>query len=196
MSVGQVIFKIRKPAASEFLELAQIFSLPLKDTQEIRNRAKRILRMLKSSVQIVPVIFQGPNKHGDFGWMIRQPQYKDVLFLFNDNEEQFLAFLNGQQSGCYEGGGNAVIRPYQCHNPPRAAGIPTGTNGSGYTNLNTARQYIDAAFERIKQLLNIGNYKRVMYSAANDGRSSGTSIFSPSEHIKEYIVNRIEQLRM
>lgn len=179
-----------------FLELTRIFSLPLNDTSENKNRAKRILKMLTSHVNVIPVIFQGLNKYGDFNWMIQQDKYEDVLFLFNDNQEQFLAFLNGQPQGCSSGGGNAIIRPYQCKRTSKAAGIPTGVNGRGYTNLEQAKPYIDLAFERIIKLLNTGNYRRVMYSSSNDGRSLGVSIYSPSESIKQYIVNKIEQLRM
>ena len=178
-----------------FLELARILSLPLKDTPENRNRAKIILRMLKSSsIEIVPSMYKGNRMPGDFEWMIQQQQFQDALFLFNDNQEQFMAFRNGRSEGCSVGGGNAIIRPYQCYNPPRSAGIPTGVNGQGYTDLNQAQPYIDIAFERIKQLLNTENYRRVMYSAGRDGRSLGTSIYSPSQSVKEYIVNKIEQL--
>lgn len=187
-------YNIEELNSRTFLELAKIFSLPLEDTPEIRNRAKRILRILRPFVQVIPVMYKGPNQIGDFAWMITQPEYQDVLFIFNDNQEQFIALLKGQNSGCVRGGGNAVIRPYQCINPPRAAGIPTGVNQQGYTNLEQSRSYIDLAIERIKQLLGTGNYKRVMYSSANDGRSLGTSIFSPSQDVKEYIVNRIEEL--
>jgi hypothetical protein len=128
--------------------------------------------------------------------MIQQPEYSDVLFLFNDNQEQFLDFIDELdiRKGCAKGGGNAAIRPYQCATPTRAAGIPTGSNGRGYNNLNQSKQYIDGSFLRIKSLLNTGNYKRVMYSAGKDGRSLGTSIFSPSEQVKEYIISNIEKL--
>ena len=65
--------------------------------------------------------------------MIEQPEYADALFVFNDNEGEFRAH-QGHAPGarrCHAGGGNAVIRPYQCEDPPRAAGIPTGDHG-GY----------------------------------------------------------------
>jgi hypothetical protein len=73
-------------------------------------------------------IFNGTGKDGDFGWMILQDQYRDVLFIFNDNVKQFTAHQNDSldPEGCSPGGGNAIIRPYQCLTPPRAAGIPTG----------------------------------------------------------------------
>ncbi|CAN5799368.1 hypothetical protein BH23THE1_BH23THE1_34110 [soil metagenome] len=184
---------------SQFLELARIFHLPLEDTPNIRNRAKRIIRILHPSVKVVPISYQGPGQPGDFGWMIRQPEYQDVLFLFNDNQEQFVAFLDylrnssNFSNACSAGDGNAIIRPYQCENPPKSAGIPTGSRGQGYQNLVEAKPYIDAAFDRIKQLVNTGRYQRMMYSATRSG-NLGTAIFSPSEEVKSYIVNRIRDL--
>lgn len=175
----------------QFLELAKILNLPVEDTPMTRERAKRIIRIL-SPIQIISVGFTGPGKYGDFGWMIQQPEYQDVLFLFNDNQEQFVDFLLSR-SACMSGGGNAVIRPYQCINPPRAAGIPTGSSGRGYQDLRTGQQYIDEAFEVIKRLLSTGKYKTVMYSGDKDGRL-GASIFSPSSEVIDYITNKIRQL--
>ena len=131
--------------------------------------------------------------------MIQQPQYNDVLFLFNDNEHQFLEFYNNRAldtkpvAACSIGGGNAIIRPYQCTTPPRAAGIPTGDK-VGYQTLEESQVFIDAAFEYIAALLMTGRYQRVAYSAAEDGRSLGAAIFSPSEEVKQYIVNKIYSL--
>ena len=142
-------------------------------------------------VSIIPVVFEKANTYGDFGWMINQPEYKDVLFLFNDNQEQFVSFLKGQYNGCTRGGGNAIIRPYSCSNPPRSAGIPTGSENEGYSNLKEAKPYIDAAFKRIEQLISTKLYRRVMYSADKDGKSLGSSIFSPSQSVKDYILNKI-----
>jgi hypothetical protein len=32
-------------------------------------------------------VFVKKNQIGDFNWMIKQPAYKDILFIFNDNIE-------------------------------------------------------------------------------------------------------------
>jgi len=191
--------------ADYYRKLAPVIYLPQDYTPENLTRAKRIIRIIRDfiketpgteKIQILPVIFTIPGKIGDFNWMMQQPQYNDVLFLFNDNESQFLQFINnpGSKEACARGGGNAIIRPYQCLKPPRAAGIPTGDVYGGYKNLNKAKYYIDMAFDHIKNLLQTGNYKRIAYSAANDGRTLGTQIFSPSEDIKDYIVTNIEAL--
>ena len=36
-------------------------------------------------------IFSGSGKDGNFSWMIVQEKYRDVLFVFNDNEYQYKA---------------------------------------------------------------------------------------------------------
>jgi hypothetical protein len=67
----------------------------------------------------------------------RATDYADALFVFNDNEEQFRAHRQdpGDPRGCARGGGNAAIRPYQCAEQVRAAGIPTGVDRAGYPQL-------------------------------------------------------------
>jgi hypothetical protein len=95
-------------------------------------------------MEVIGSIFKGSGQKGDFGWMIEQPEYAEALFVFNDNEEQFREQRKDPSSpfGCTPGGGNAVIRPYQCEEPPRAAGIPTGVQGIGYAELTDQVKYV------------------------------------------------------
>ena len=61
-------------------------------------------------------------------------------------------------AGCAPGGGNAIIRPYQCKTPPRAAGIPTGPN---YDSLTPeVKQIIDEAIATITSIAVRVSYKR------------------------------------
>lgn len=147
-------------------------------------------------ISLLPVKFSKPGKIGDFAWMIQQPKYQRSLFIFNDNQEQFEAYLRYRQLGisqlgaCSQGGGNAIIRPYQCQDPPRAAGIPTGKDGMGYQVLRSfnsnAITYIDAALKNIHQLLATGNYDQVIYSADEDDYI-GSGIFNIADEVKKYI---------
>lgn len=147
------------------------------------------------TVELIGSVFQGGRKPGDFGWMITQPDHADALFVFNDNEREFRAHqLHAPGgSGCHAGGGNAVIRPYQCEDPPRAAGIPTGDAG-GYPELtDQARATIDEALAAIGALLATGRYTQVFYSADASG-GLGTSIFSPGDDVKKYIVDGLRRV--
>jgi hypothetical protein len=136
-------------------------------------------------------MFTGGHKAGDFGWMIVQPEYADALFIFNDNEQQFYAHKqHAPGSGqCTPGGGNAIIRPYQCRLPQRAAGVPTGSHG-GYPQLDDhVRGVIDDALSVIAALVAAGRFNRMIYSAANDEGDLGTGIFDVGVDVRRYVVD-------
>ena len=84
-------------------------------------------------VRVLPSVFVEAGQDGEFVFMLNQSQHSKTLFVFNDNEEQFDAFVRGESSGFSTGGGNAVVRPFRELQPPRSAGIPTGSLvGGGY----------------------------------------------------------------
>jgi len=151
-------------------------------------------------VKVTGLVFQGGNQIGDFDWMLKQDEYKNAFFIFNDNESQFLAHQDDpkSQSGCAAGGGNAIIRPYQCETPPRAGGIPTGEHGikdgPGYPELNdTVKGYIDQAVASIKAVVAANSYDTVYYSSNGSG-GLGHGIFDPCEDVKAHIIKGIESL--
>ena len=149
-------------------------------------------------LQVIGSIFAGGGKAGDFGWMIQQTEYADALFVFNDNEEQFLSHRKNPKvgTGCDVGGGNAVVRPYQCENPPRAIGIPTGSKGNSYSSLTAhVQQTIDDAISAIQSLIATGRYQRLFYSAANTAGALGTGIFDVGDDVKRYIVARLRAIK-
>ena len=126
--------------------------------------------------------------------MIDRPEYTRSLFIFNDNEMQFIAFHTGHEAGFTAGGGNAAIRPYQRDSPIRAAGIPTGER-SGYQHLDlNVRALVDDAMAHIQRLLKSGNYDEVIFSydAVND--TLGTGIFQVADEVKSYIFQNIMAL--
>ena len=138
--------------------------------------------------------FTGSGCVGDFSWMIDLPEYGRSLFIFNDNEMQFIAFHTGHEAGFAAGGGNAAIRPYQGQSTIRAAGIPTGEK-SGYQHLDlNVRALVDDAMAHIQRLLASGNYDEVIFSydAVND--TLGTGIFDVADEVKSYIFQSIMDL--
>ena len=135
--------------------------------------------------------YSGSNCVGDFSWMIDRPEYARSLFIFNDNEMQFIAFHTGHEAGFAAGGGNAAIRPYQGHSPIRAAGIPTGEK-SGYQHLDlNVRALVDDAMAHIQRLLKSGNYDEVIFSYDAASDTLGTGIFHVADEVKEYIFQNI-----
>ncbi|MBJ7294236.1 MAG: hypothetical protein JHC78_11920 [Ilumatobacteraceae bacterium] len=87
--------------------------------------------MLKK-ITVISSTFSGPGKVDDFEWMIDQPESERTLFIFNDNEEYFDAFVSGESTGSSRGGSNAAIHPFRKMSPPWAAGVPTGKSGNRY----------------------------------------------------------------
>jgi hypothetical protein len=147
-------------------------------------------------MELVPSVFAGRGRAGDFAWMIEQAAYADALFVFNDNEGEFRAHQRHAAGArqCHTGGGNAVIRPYQCQDPPRAAGIPTGDGGGYPTLTGDARAVIDDALAAITALVASGRYRQVIYSAADDTGALGTGIFDVGDDVKRYIVSGLRAL--
>jgi hypothetical protein len=148
------------------------------------------------TLRVVGSVFAGPHRLGDFAWMVQQPEWDDDLFVFNDNEEQFRAFRRdpSDPAGCARGGGNAAIRPYRCQQPPRVAGVPTGSRGAGYEALTPPVQaVIDDAFAVIRELVASGRFQRVVYSAETPDGTVGTGIFTVGPDVTRYIT---EQLRI
>lgn len=148
-------------------------------------------------VKVIGSQFTKVGQVGDFGWMIDREEYADALFIFNDNEEQFKAYLDDPKSkfGCEDGANNAAIRHYRCVARPRAAGIPTGSNGKGYLELTKdVEELIEQAFNVIRNVLAAEGYERVIYSAANAQGDLGVGTFDPGTNVKEYIVSGLRKL--
>lgn len=149
----------------------------------------------RHDVRVVPSVFRRPGVEGDFAWMIEQPAYARALFVFNDNEAQFDAFVRGEASGFLPGGGNAVIRPYRRETPPRAAGIPTGRGDErprpGYRTLAECQAKLDEALAVIDDLLASGDYDTLVVSRSSEGPWLGSGIFDPAREVLTYISDRL-----
>ena len=148
-------------------------------------------------MDVVGSKFDGAGRPGDFRWMIEQPDYARALFIFNDNEEQFLAYRRDPtgRAGSSAGGGNAAIRPFRGSDPPRAAGIPTGRHGRGYDALTPAvQEVIDDALAVVRDLLATGKYEQVVYSAGAADGDLGTGIFQVGEDVRRHIVAQLQAL--
>ena len=148
------------------------------------------------SFEVIGSVFDEPGRDGDFSLMSRQSEHEKTLFIFNDNEEQFRAFVRGDSSGFSKGGGNAAIRPLRGLKPPRAAGVPTGIHGDGYSRLDEAtKKVINESLTVIQELLNSGVYERMIFSKDKSSPTLGTGIFLVAEDVKKYIYDTLMCLR-
>ena len=153
------------------------------------------------SVTVRGSLFTGGHKRGDFNWMIKQSEYAKTLFVFNDNQEQYDAFIGGDKggAGCGKGSGNGVMRPFQCRSPQRVAGVPTGIRGQGYPKLtNAVKAKIDDAITRIRALATSGDFDTVIFSQENEnGRATlGAGIYKKhmGMDVREYIFSSLLRL--
>ena len=122
--------------------------------------------VMRKKINVIPSTYSGCGQEGDFEWMLTQLEHERTLFIFNDNEEQFGAFVKGESGGFTRGGGNAAIRPFRKMSPPRAAGVPTGKSGRGYSSLDEpTKAKIDHALAVITDLLETSNYDSIVFSA-------------------------------
>jgi hypothetical protein len=99
---------------------------------------------------------------------------------------------------CSPGGGNAVIRPFQCEPHWRAAGVPTGTyeQGSphyiGYSSLDAGvTQAVGDAIVQIDRLLTTKRFASLAFSW-NDDTKLGGRIFNTARDVRDYIVAQLE----
>ena len=145
---------------------------------------------------VTPTHFSGLGKDGDFAWMHKQPEHALSLFIFNDNEMQFDAYLTGHASGFTAGAGNAIARPWRSLDPPQSAGIPTGKSGQGYTNLDAhAKSKIDEAFAVVESLVATNNYQQLIFSSDSTFKTLGTGTFIVSNDVRTYIFEKMIAFR-
>ena len=150
-------------------------------------------------IEVIRSEFQGPGAIGDFGWMINQPEFSKTLFVFNDNEEEFYAHHSDGSHSCQPGGGNAIIRPFQCRPEPRAAGVPTGSYAQGvhymgYSSLDhQVREAIEAAMVNIGRVLGSGRFTSLAFSWDPISRLGGR-IFSTAQVVRDHIVDELERV--
>ena len=140
---------------------------------------------------VVPSVFSKRNQEGDFKWMIEQYKYDDCLFIFNENIEWYEKSFASQ--------GNACIRNYNqfgIYDPPRAMGVITGTlKNGGFTSLDEkTKKYINYSIDEIKKVIKKYKYKKVYYSAEEDGLI-GTSIFKVDATVIQYITDKLVLLK-
>ena len=145
---------------------------------------------------VTPTHFSGLGKDGDFAWMHKQPEHALSLFIFNDNEMQFDAYLTGHASGFTAGAGNAIARPWRSLDPPQSAGIPTGKSGQGYTMLEAhAKSKIDEAFAVIESLVATNDYQQLIFSSNSTFETLGTGTFIVSNDVCTYIFEKMIAFR-
>jgi hypothetical protein len=160
------------------------------------------------ALKIVFHQYRATDPNTDYINMIKNPNYDNALFIFNDNEEQFNAYLKGEPYGLQNGGNNAGIRQFRAaRNKPlpniRVAGIPTGrlTGMVGYKDLKKdakAKTAIDTSIRLIYQLLCSNQYDKLIIPSSWHKETKkyqlGAAIFGVGDAVKEYIFDELAQI--
>ena len=171
---------------------------------------KRLSRY-RGLITIVGTQFSPYKLMGNFGRMIEQLRDKEGIFnaliVFNDNTLQWeFAGLNPTtQQG--PGGGNAVVRPFECIGD--STGMPTGPFPNlkcSYSvqfpheetpTMHTAKEIIDEQINRmIRIFLKYPNKDTLYYSTESDSDRIGLGIFSGQvgDDVIDYISKRIQEI--
>jgi hypothetical protein len=162
---------------------------------ELTNLETKLRGVSIPKIKFIKSIYNQHDPNTHYKHMINDKIYKDALFIFNDNLEQFLNFEKGNVDGCNNGGGNAEIRSYRCisneNNKIRAAGIVPGTTTpyGGFMSLDeqikndTVRKVIKRSMENIEKLLKTGDYSSVIYSGVEGKDGFGFDLFKSGSKI-------------
>ena len=99
---------------------------------------------------------------------------------------------------CNPGGGNASIRPFQCHPHWQAAGMPTGTYEAGsphymgYSSLDArVLKAVADSITQIDRLLASGRFTALAYSWNKKTRLGGR-LFNTAQVVRDHIVDGLE----
>jgi hypothetical protein len=136
------------------------------------------------NVDVVAVKYVGKDKMGDFSWMVLQPQYKDVVFLYCDVDDCLFSLdiygLRGHKDKT-------------CH-------IPICSKEDGcFSCLNMYnKMIINAAFDRLRNHILEKDVKMIFYSF-EDKNMKQTIRYSDEhpfvdESVIEYIMEKIKIL--
>lgn len=148
-------------------------------------------------VAVIGIVYDGPRKYGDFKWMLKQPEYEDALFIYNDNVKDSL------DPNVMEGGGSAAIRnlSWRFSTPPRSVGVPTGWSvaSGGFDEMDIySKKAIDFSIARIWKIILDSNSQvtKVIYSCSREDKMKiGVSIFQPHSSILNYINDQLHNLQ-
>lgn len=140
-------------------------------------------KMNNKKVRIVGVKHT-PNTFTDFEIMMHHEDYKNALFIFEDNETEKQTQRRGPN--------NATIRHYNIHNKqlsrPLSFGIPVANYRNGYQTFEEGINIVNNACLELKRIFEEGGYDTIVYSIENlNSPLIDTTPFIVNNDIKRYI---------
>ena len=154
---------------------------------------------------LIPSIFQGEGRAGDFKWEIEQELRArqagrgqtcghGTLYIINENTVD-------RNTNNPRGRGNATARPYgkatrEYKEWPFVTGVTTGfgrtadgVSRSGFRSLHAGiKAIIDEDLAQLNRLVHTGLYNQIKYSAVDSRGGLGTGQFDVAPSVKKYIM--------
>ena len=148
------------------------------------------------NITVLPVLFKGCKKDGDFKYMAERPEHANSVFIVTENYRDMLLSTEN-------GGGTAALRTktWPTSKAPCAVGIPTGWSqetGGFVSFLPIVKTLVDLSVNRIvAHLLENPHVNKVIYSAdSTDDSKIGVGIFKTtlSDDVRDYISSAIHAI--
>jgi len=133
------------------------------------------------------IVYKNKNEYGDFSWMINTGDYNNVLFIFDDNSEDYETDIIRNDS--------SIIRQYNKfgkYENVHSAGILMGDfYKNGFTTLNIKnKEIIDISIESIRDLIIEYKYTELYFHSDEYGFIKSDSYYLDN-NIINYISNQL-----
>jgi hypothetical protein len=150
------------------------------------NKCNVNLKNIKST-NIKGIVYKNKDEYGDFNWMIKTGNYKNTLFIFDDNLYEHKTNI--------EGFGLSKIRKYNefgKYGKINSAGIILGiVFNNGFTKLNdNNKSMIDGSIKDIKCIIMENNYNEIYFSSDEKGNIV-SSYCNLSKDIIKYVSEQL-----
>lgn len=148
------------------------------------------------NITVLPVLFKGRKKDGDFKYMAGRPEHANSVFIVAENYRDMLLSTE-------DGGGTAALRTktWPISNAPCAVGIPTGWSqetGGFVSLLPVVKTLVDLSIKRVlAHLIENPHVNKIIYSAdSTDDSKLGVGIFKTtlSDDVRNYISSAIHDI--
>ena len=133
------------------------------------------------------IIYKNKDEYGDFNWMIESGSYKNTLFIFDDNVDEYYT--------CIEGNGLSKIRKYNefgKYEKISSAGIiMCSSYNNGFSKLDSkTKNIIDRCIGDIKRLVMEYGYNEIYFSSDEDGNIK-PNCYNINNEVIKYVSDQI-----
>ena len=159
---------------------------------ELKEDHIKLLKHLRWSISSDQLVSRGADKeeYGDFNWMIETGDYKNTLFIFDDNVDEYNKNIEE-----IDDNGLSKIRKYNefgKYAKISSAGIIMGSSfNNGFSVFdNNVKNIIDRCISDIKRIIIENNHNEIYFSSDENGNIK-PSYYNVNKDIIKYVSERI-----